>query len=108
MNNQVYNSKRDLITTCKVAPLKDRRQSHLLIFKIKEKENINLLKKHSIQTRLHTAPVFDTYKPKNKKAKANIIYRGAIEWNKLPANDRNLNLEEFKKPQNRNLTAIYT
>ena len=108
INNQAYFTKQDLISNCKIAPLKDRRLSHLLVFMCKEKENISLLKIPKFQTRLHLAPVFKTYKPNNEKARANVIYRGAIEWNNIPAIERNLNCDEFKKRQKKNLQLIYT
>ena len=79
VNNQAHLTKKELVTKCKIAPLKDRRLSHLLIFMSKEKTNQNLLKFTRIQTRLHLAPVFKTYEPNNEKARANIIYRGAID-----------------------------
>ena len=108
VNNQAHLTKNKLITKCKIAPLKDRRHSHLLIFMSKEKTNQNLLKFTRIQTRLHLAPVFNTYKPNNEEARANIIYRGAIEWNSLPAVERNLNLAEFKTKQKKKQQLIYT
>ena len=74
----------------------------------KEKTNQHLLKFTQIQTRLHLAPVFKTYKPNNEKARANIIYRGAIEWNNLPAIERNLNSDKFKKKQKKKLQLTYT
>ena len=61
-----------------------------------------------IQTRLHLAPVFKTYKPNNEKARANIIYRGAIKWNNLPASERNLNCDDLKKKQKKKLQLIHT
>ena len=57
----------------------------------------NLLKKRNIATRLHQAPVFWCYKPNNEKARLNVFYRGAISWNGLLANERNLDFNEFKK-----------
>ena len=107
VNNQAHLSKNELITKCKIAPLKDRRLSHLLIFMSKEKTNQNLLKFTRIKTRLHLAPVFNTYKPNNEKARANVIYRGAIEWNNLPSIERNLNLDEFKAKQKKKQQLIY-
>ena len=73
----------------------------------KEKTNQNLLKLARIKTRLHLAPVFNTYKPNNEKARANVIYRSAIEWNNLPSIERNLNLDEFKVKQRRKQQLIY-
>ena len=77
INNETK-TKTELCQSCRVAPLKDRNLSRLLLFMYKQKENIQLLKKPEIRTRLHTAPVFYTYKPNNEKARANVFNRGAI------------------------------
>ena len=39
---------------------------------------------------------FKVYKPNNEKAKLNVLYRGAIEWNALPSNEHNLDFDDFK------------
>ena len=106
-NDHEHNSKDEMIRNCKVAPLKDRRLSHLLNFMNKEKINEILLKTHQIQTRLNAAPVFAAYKPNNEKAKANVLYRGATEWNKLPAIERNLDTNGFKKLQQQHLKTRF-
>ena len=62
----------------------------------KQIENESLLKKSNIATRLHNAPVFWQYKPINEKARLNLLYRGALLWNGLPANIRNMNYNNFK------------
>ena len=49
------------------------------------------------------APVFWYYKPNKEKARQNVIYRGAIEWNALTANTRNLDFDEFKLLQKREI-----
>ena len=56
---------------------------HLLLFMHKQKYIESLLNKSALRTRLHMAPVFWYYKPNNEKARQNVIYRGAIEWNAL-------------------------
>ena len=48
-----------------------------------------------------------TYKPNNKKAKANVLYRGAIEWNAMGAELRNLDCEQFKKFQKQKLVDCH-
>ena len=93
--NDVYD-KNDLCKDCSIAILKDRRQTHLLLFMFKQSTNDLLLKKSNRTTRLHTAPVFWNYKPNNERVRQNILYRGAIEWNNLPSNVRNLEPNEFK------------
>ena len=78
------------------------------MFMNKEKDNKNLIKTHKVQTRPHTAPVFHTYKPNNEKARSKILYRGATVWNKLPAIERNMGLDEFKILKKKRLIAIYS
>ena len=79
-----------------IAPLDIRRELHLLLFMHKQTEKKNLLKKTQKRTRLHQAPVFKICKPNNEKVKQNVIYRGAMIWNTLPATDRNLPFNCFK------------
>ena len=105
--SQIAYNKFELCNTCKIAPLKHRRHMHLLLFMHRHKEIENLLKKTTINTRLHMAPVFWYYKPNNEKAKQNVMYRGALEWNTLSANDRNLEYTEFKLLQKREIVNIY-
>ena len=47
-----------------------------------------LIKPKKVNTRLQDGPVFDTFKPNNKKAKASVLYYGAIEWNLMGAEIR--------------------
>ena len=62
----------------------------------KQQQKIELLKQTNVRTRLHTAPVFLTYKPYNEKARENVLYREANLWNALPSKNRNCNFNEFK------------
>ena len=97
-----YNEQ-ELRRECCVASLYDRRYAHILLLMYKQKNVDSLLKKSIVNTRQNLAPVFWNYIPKNEKARQNVIYRGAIEWNKIPANIRNLEFNEFKTVQRRNL-----
>ena len=42
------------------------------------------------------APVFWQYKPSNEKAHMNVLYRGALLWNNLPADKTNMEFKAFK------------
>ena len=106
-NRNEKQNKLDTLRECKIAPLKDRRLTHLLVFMHKCKHNDQLLKTQEIRTRLHNATVFYTYKPNNEKARSNVFYRGAIEWNKLPANNRNLDIDDFKQLQKKHLRNCF-
>ena len=97
MNYNYKISKEELCNDCKLKSLIDRRNVHLLLFMHKQSSKLSLLKKPKRCTRLHNAPVFNTYKPNNEKVKSNVLYRGAISWNNLPASDRNMEFKELKK-----------
>ena len=86
-----------------ISELGARRNLHLLLFMHRQKDCEKLLKTTNIFTRLHKAPVFGTYKPNNEKARLNVLYRGAIAWNNLPAYERKMNFKEFKKVKTKSL-----
>ena len=95
-----YNlSKDDVCRDYNISTLDIRRNLHLLLFMHRQKHCVSLLKISNVRTRLHQAPVFWNYKPNNEKARLNVLYRGALAWNNLPAYERNLNFKEFKKTQ---------
>ena len=104
-NNQI--AKEILCKDCKIAPLVDRRLTHLLLFMHKQTNNDSLIKQRTANTRLQTGPVFKTYKPNNEKAKANVFYRGAVEWNALGATYRNMDFKHFKAFQKKKLANCY-
>ena len=66
MNANNYIPKPNLCTTCKISTLDKRQSCHLLLFMHKQKGNEILLKKKARHTRMHAAPVFNTYKPSNE------------------------------------------
>ena len=96
-----------LCSECNIAPLEKRRLAHLLIFMHKQTVNKTLIKTTNVNTRLHEGPVFDTYKPNNEKSKANVLYRGAIEWNATGADVRNLDYHHSKLHQKQVLVNCY-
>ena len=96
-------SKDDVCKDCHISPLNVRRDLHLLLFMHRHKNCDILLKKTNVQTRLHQAPVFWYYKPNNQKARLNVLYRGALAWNSLPASERNLDFNEFKNAKKKAL-----
>ena len=80
--------------------LKIRREVHLRNFMYKMKFNIKFLNMRDIRTRLHDAPVFEIMKPNCEKFKQNVFYIGAISWNILSIQNRNIETyEEFKNQQ---------
>ena len=99
-------SKDEVCNECHISTLSARRNLHLLLFIHHHKDCDYLLKTSNIRTRLHQAPVFWNYKPNNERVRLNVFYRGALTWNSLPANERNLDFKEFKKINTRALLTI--
>ena len=81
---------------CNINKLSKRRDVHLLLYMHKQSSNNDLLKPSLRMTRLHVAPVLWYYKPTNEKVRLNILYRGALLWNSLPAKIRNMEFKAFK------------
>ena len=88
---------------CSIASLKNRRHAHLLLLMYKLKEKERMLKKLLDRLVCIWLLFFWHYKPNNEKARKNVIYRGAIEWNSLLADTRNMELKDFKNMQKREL-----
>ena len=96
LGSEIVFTKEELCYECNISLLKKRRDLHLLLYMHKQSTNKNLLKITPRRTRLHMAPVFNQYKPVNEKARLNVLYRGAILWNNLPAENRNMEFNVFK------------
>ena len=85
--------------SAQISKLKPRRITHLVNYMFKNKSNIRYLNVRNINTRLHDAPVFKTTctKPNCEKFKANVYYNGAMAWNNLAVNIRNIETYEIFK-----------
>ena len=79
----IVNDKNELQKLCKICNLSIRRKIHLRNSMYKQQTNIELINRRNIRTRLHDAIVFRLYKPNNEKSRQNVLYRDALEWNKL-------------------------
>ena len=99
-------SKDEVCSECDISTLGARRDLHLLLFMHHFKDCENLLKKANIRTRLHQAPVFWYYKPNNERVRLYAFYRGAIAWNLLPANERNMEFKDFKSLKTKALAPL--
>ena len=100
-------SRKILCNECTVAPLTNRRESHLLLFMHKQTSQEHLLKIKTVNTRLQNGIVFQTIKPNNEKAKLSVYYRGAIAWNAMIADTRNMSFNEFKLHQKKCLNLCF-
>ena len=84
----------------KVPMLRDRREAHVLNFMYKRKSNVSLLNNREIRTRAHDAPLFEVIVPRCEAFKRSVGYSGAICWNNLAPNIRNIiSYGEFKHKQ---------
>ena len=73
----------------------------------KQQGNIDLINRRNICTCLHDAIVFKLYKPMNEKSRQNVLYRGALEWNKLNKEQRLLaTYQSFKSNQKRFMSNL--
>ena len=100
INSNVHISRIQLHKDCKLAKLEVRRIVHLRMFMYKQKNNDLIIDRRIINTRAHDAPIFQTKRPQNEKYKRNIYYNGAIKWNSLSIDDRNiLEYNVFKSKQ---------
>ena len=63
----VAKSKDQLCNDSDIVSLEKRRNVHLLLFMYRQSNKLELLKQTNVRTRLHTAPVFNTYNPIMKK-----------------------------------------
>ena len=88
---------------CNLAEMDIRRRVHLRNFmcKIKNVKN-NMVNNigNNINTRLHDGPVFKVIHPNSEPIKRNVMYAGAVDWNNLDADVRNIDdLIKFKRVQ---------
>ena len=89
-----------------ISSLRARRQMHIVNFMFKQKNNDEIINKREVFTRAHDAVLFLTIKPKNETTKKSLLYRGALLWNALHPNIRNIDLyEEFKLDRKRWLNS---
>ena len=78
-----------------------------LLFMHKQTAYINLNKKPAVHNRLHYASGFKVYKPINEKVKLNVSYRGAMEWNALPACDHHFEFKDFKNQTKAIMNGVF-
>ena len=72
--------------------LQDRRRAHLLNFRFIRKTKPGLLNVREVRTRAHDAPLFNVNIPRCEAFKRSVDYFGAIEWNNLTVEPRNIDL----------------
>ena len=100
INERGYISSVELHQRCRTAMLAPRRLAHLRNFMYKKQECLDLIDSRNIYTRNHAATVYKVAQPSLEKFKQNPLYRGAVDWNNLPVNIRNIpSYNQFKNTQ---------
>ena len=100
LNRQVHIPVILLHQECKIAKLKARRIAHLRMFMFKQKHNEMIVNRREVFTRAHDALLFTVIRPNNEKYKRNVYYKGALKWNELSVENRNIDkYENFKSSQ---------
>ena len=93
----------ELHVKCNLSTLNVRRQVHLRNFMYKvKKEKSNLVNNDAtnINTRLHDGPVFKVTHPNSDPIKRSVMYAGALEWNNLDSDIRNIeDIDKFRRNQ---------
>ena len=90
INRNVHISRIRLHQECNIAKLRVRRIVHLRMFMFKQCENELLINIRPVNTIAHDAPLFHTERPSNEAYKRNIYYNGALRWNELAVDLRNI------------------
>ena len=102
LNNGYLMEENELYIKCNLSKLNARRQVHLrnYMFKAKKEGNNLVINEANIVTRLHDGPVFRITHPNSEPIKRSVMYAGALEWNNLDADVRNVDdLVKFKRLQ---------
>ena len=94
----------------KISNLENRRVVHLRNYMFKNKSKCIDIEENNKQiiTRENAGPKFYVVKPNCESYKRNVLYAGAIDWNSLDADKRNIkNYHEFKRMQKSWLLNTY-
>ena len=102
-NNGYHLEEKELYINCNLSTLNVRRKVHLRNFMFKLKNSEIYLENNDdvhVNTRLHDGPVFKVTHPNSEPIKRSVMYIGALEWNSLDADVRNIkDMANFKRTQ---------
>ena len=91
--SQVRNVSTDRLHKITGVPfLQDRRRAHLLNFMYIRKDKPGMLNVREIRTRAHDAPLFNVNIPRCEAFKRSVSCIGAVEWNNLAVEHRNIDM----------------
>ena len=99
---------KDLFTMGNISNLNNRRKVHIRNYMYRNKYKCVTKEDDVIVTRGNAGPTFNVIKPNCETYKRNVYYSGAIEWNNLDADVRNLpDIQKFKRLQKSWLLKTY-
>ena len=104
INNSHLLNDVELHRKCNLSELDIRRRVHLrnYMYEIKNIDT-NIMdnsEENNINTRLHDGPVFKVTHPNSEPIKRSVMYAGAVDWNNLDADIRNIDDNiKFKRAQ---------
>ena len=97
----------ELHRVTKMPLLRIRRKAHVNNFMYKRLRKETLCDDRDIRTRAHDAPLFKVKIPKNEAFKRSVQYAGALQWNSLETEVRNIpNFNTFKLRQKREMMNV--
>ena len=97
--NNRYSTK-DLHHETNTPMLEDRRKVHINNFMFSRKGDRERMDRKEVRTRAHDGPLFKVKTPRVETYKRAVEYAGSVQWNKLPAEVRNIiDVNEFKRHQ---------
>ena len=74
----------------------------------KRSQDESYLDKREVNTRERDAKVFKVFIPKGEAYKGSVLYKGAVEWNNLEVETRNINSYlAFKNKQKNGWLVLY-
>ena len=85
-------SEKDLFNKSKLSNLDTRQHVHLRNYMFNNKYKYVKVN-HLINTRLNDGPLFEVPKPNNDVIKKSVINSGALDWNSLDSDARNISLK---------------
>ena len=94
-------------STHKLPKLEKRRTCHINNFMYNRNSNIEILDNNDIQTRSKSAKKFVVNKPNLEAYKRSIVYSGALTWNALKSDTKNIQIyEAFKYYQKKEMLTF--
>ena len=98
----------ELHNTCNINKLVHHRHTHLLSFAYHRAQDHTFLKKGNRDLRRYDAPILHEPRSNNKYFERSLLFQCALNWNALPASDRNIQTStKFNRKQKCDLNEYF-